>query len=135
MKTKIEVHKTDYPSPGEIGVTLQELMNWRDNRAKKDLPCGALDHAINHLRSFQALTQKIYEAELNTRDPWHDDNVGRVYEHKGPAPEVRFRHGGAVVMQPGQEPPCEDMHIMDMDDDATCDICGVSRKEVEAGNA
>lgn len=68
MMTRIEVDKTNYPCPGEIGATLQELMNWRDNRAKKDLPCGALDHAINHLRSFQALTQKIYEAELKTPD-------------------------------------------------------------------
>ena len=45
--------------------SINELAAWRQVRAYKDLPNGALDNAIGHLQDLHFLLTALYTNELN----------------------------------------------------------------------
>ena len=73
--TRVKLEKSDLPKPCDVFTSVKELAHWREVRISKDLPTGALDNALTHLRAFNDLLNEVYLLDLEE----HDGQLGFCY--------------------------------------------------------
>lgn len=60
----MKIIKENLPKPADVRSSVEELKHWREVRFSRDLPTGALDNALMHLRRFNDLLNQIYLMDL-----------------------------------------------------------------------
>jgi hypothetical protein len=64
MKITVTIDKADYPSPGEVGQCINDMVKRADSSNYYSAPI--IDDAIMKLRQFRELLMDVYAAENDT---------------------------------------------------------------------